>query len=209
MRKGEKMLHYIAVKSTDILKKNDIISYQDEKVYIYGFELLYSFSINILCILLWSTILGCVASVFTFLLFFVPIRIVAGGYHAKTYGSCFFGTNLITGISVLLSKQVWRWNSSEIDCIMWWMFFMAIIYVGRQAPVVPSVAPLEPEIIIRNRKLARVILGLEGVVLILMKILFNNALIYTAIAASCIVAVLINKAKKGENEDGDGVNSYC
>lgn len=58
-------------------------------VYTYGFELLISTIIEVCLLILISVLLGAPFSWLFFLLGFIPERIHAGGYHAKTHLSCY------------------------------------------------------------------------------------------------------------------------
>ena len=71
-------------------------------VYKYGFELLISTALNILCILLLSIIMESILGAVFFCMAFIPLRLTAGGYHAKHHWSCILGFNLIfLGFSVI------------------------------------------------------------------------------------------------------------
>lgn len=83
--------------------KSEIIMMEYEEAYVYGVQLLLSTLINISCIALISTVVGCSYAWIPFLLGFIPIRVTAGGYHAKTPLLCsavFCGTYSI-GIMLL------------------------------------------------------------------------------------------------------------
>ncbi len=71
-------------------------AYREEriKVYKYGFELLISTILNILGIVLLSIILGALEGGILFCIAFIPLRLVAGGYHAKHHWSCILGFNV-------------------------------------------------------------------------------------------------------------------
>lgn len=75
--------------------KKDMYSKEKINVYRYGFELLISTVLNISGILLISIILGVIEGAMLFCLAFIPLRLVAGGYHAKHHWSCIFGFNVI------------------------------------------------------------------------------------------------------------------
>lgn len=78
----------LSAKITAFLIEQHIVSAQDREVYEYGFDLLIADFINFsiilligtLCCKLWKTIL--------YLIIFVGLRSVCGGYHAKTHLKC-------------------------------------------------------------------------------------------------------------------------
>lgn len=191
------MLRYVAKTCTDALIKRKVVPCEKEKIYIYGFELLWSFTICIMCMIILSSAFGYFEDLIIFLLFFIPIRIVAGGYHAKTYGSCFLLTNLIAIGSVFLSRRIWKWNIRNIRIILWCVLIVSVFYIWNNAPVITNGHSLKPELLRRNRKYSWVILGIELIVIALINVISDNCLVYTSIVTSCVVAILIRISKKG------------
>ena len=78
----------LSTKITAFLIEQNIVSTKNKEVYEYGFDLLIADFINFsiilligtLCCKLWKTIL--------YLIIFVGLRSVCGGYHAKTHLKC-------------------------------------------------------------------------------------------------------------------------
>lgn len=65
-----------------------------------------------------------------FLTFFMPIRIFASGYHAKTYFRCFICTNMVYLISCMLS--VFFTHHLHVGIII---FFLSAFYILFNAPM--------------------------------------------------------------------------
>lgn len=191
------MLHSMAVGSTELLRKREIIVSEKEKIYIYGFELLYSLLFSVGMMLAWSLLLGCTDRVFLFLLYFIPIRMAAGGYHAKTYGSCFFWSNVVTLVSVMAAELLWEVGSFWMELALWGVFLWAVVYIARQAPVVSGKVQMKEELVARNKAIAIKMLILEIIGLIVIRIVLNNGLSYVGMIAICIVAFMIRIAKEG------------
>lgn len=189
------MLQNIAVKSAEMLKKRDIIASEKEKIYIYGFELLYSFLFCVGTMLVCGLVLGCVIQVVVFLLYFIPIRIVAGGYHAKTYSSCFFLSNMVTLISVKAVELLWKVRSFSVELVFWGVFIWGVVYIAKQAPVVSRNVLIKKEVLSRNQAIEIKLLILEIIVLIVVRIGFNNGLSYVGMIAICVVAFMIRITK--------------
>lgn len=82
----------------------DVDSNQREIV-IFGIKKFLSVFINLITMLLISILLGKMIWGFFFLVLFIPIKIYAGGYHAKTWLRCFVFSNVLYG-AVLLFKFV-------------------------------------------------------------------------------------------------------
>jgi len=73
----------------------DVYSHDEIDIYKYGFELLFSTIINSACILLIAALMGIVFESVLFAAAFIPLRLSAGGYHAKHHWSCILSTNTI------------------------------------------------------------------------------------------------------------------
>ena len=198
-REGIRMLHGVAVRSTELLRKREIIVSEKEKIYIYGFELLYSLLFSVGTMFVWSLLLGCTAQVSLFLLYFIPIRMAAGGYHAKTYGSCFFWSNVVTLASVMTAKLLWEVGSFRMELALWGLYLWAAVYIARQAPVVSGKAPMKEELTARNKAIAIKMLTLGSISLIVIRIGVNNGLSYAGLIAICLVAFMIRITKEGGN----------
>ena len=67
---------------------NGIVDCSKDKIYAYGLELLLSGAVNVLCVLLLSSVLFRLSSGLFFLLAFIPLRSTAGGYHANSHLGC-------------------------------------------------------------------------------------------------------------------------
>lgn len=68
--------------------KQEIIPTDKKAVYTYGLELLISDIVGISCIILISFLYGQRVMWIPYLIGFVPLRVLGGGYHAKTHLSC-------------------------------------------------------------------------------------------------------------------------
>lgn len=61
-----------------------------EKIYIYGFELLLSSVIGIMVLMMISITRGTAFAWLSYLLGFIPVRITGGGYHASLFCNLLF-----------------------------------------------------------------------------------------------------------------------
>ena len=78
--------------------------YQKRDIYQYALEYFLSTIIGILGIITIATLsIGPIHGIL-YLLFFMPIRSVVGGYHAKTYHGCFFLSMLLFVFGSILYK---------------------------------------------------------------------------------------------------------
>lgn len=183
------MLRLIANKCTDVLVNHGTIQREKKAVYIYGFELFWSTTFCIVSILTLGTVCGYPELAVGFLLYFIPIRVPAGGYHAKSYGQCFLLTNFIAIACVIVSKALWLVLDNEM--VIWLMLAGSWGYIWKYAPIISKKYPLEPERIAKNRRYAHMVLVVEMAVLMLVRICFYSCVFFTAAVTSCAVAVMM------------------
>jgi accessory gene regulator B len=67
-----------------------VIPENDREVYIYSFEILLSTVVNFIAVILVAIVSGTVPETSLYLLGFIPLRQITGGYHAKNHLRCFF-----------------------------------------------------------------------------------------------------------------------
>ena len=188
------MLHTIAEGCTGVLIDHGTIAAEKKNIYIYGFELFWSTTFCIVSILALSIIFGYFDLAVAFLLYFMPVRIPAGGYHAKSYGRCFILTNSVALICVAVSKLLW--SIQNIDPAMWLLLLCALACIWINAPVQSKGHPLRPDRIGKNRRYAHSLIVVELVILLLLRCIYYSCVVYTAIVASWAVAIMILLTKK-------------
>lgn len=189
----------LARKGTKILLSHGIIQETQVRIYEYGFELLFSTIITVFFVILLGILCGELSRTTIFLLFFIPIRIAAGGYHAKTYVGCFILTNLIAMICVRISRLLYNANFSVLFSLL--VFVNVCMYIWLHAPIIPSKYRGRTQRRDINRKHSHNILKTE-VIMVLVLSVVNKAFMYTAIITSCIVALMMEVVKEGEKDGG-------
>jgi accessory gene regulator B len=76
----------------DYLKEKGLASEKEAPVVLYGMKLLFMTLVELISVILLAVWYENLLEVFCFLLGFCPLRLYAGGYHAKTPIRCFFMT---------------------------------------------------------------------------------------------------------------------
>lgn len=133
------MLLRISKRIVSEWSKSEIIMMEYEEAYIYGVQLLLSTLINISFIALISTVVGCSYAWIPFLVGFIPIRVTAGGYHAKTPLLCstvFCGTY---SIGIVLLEAV---NDTALIPVCLFNSITAIVIVYLYSPLPAHNKPL-------------------------------------------------------------------
>lgn len=75
---------------TDELEENQTIKHEERELYEYGFRQGFTALLNIFTTLAIGLLFGCLLQNIAFLVFYIPLRSFAGGYHAKTPLRCYF-----------------------------------------------------------------------------------------------------------------------
>lgn len=194
------MLRLFADKCAGLLIKKGVIQDNHRSIYVYGFELFLSTMLCVTSILSIGALSGHLSSVIIFLLFFMPIRMAAGGYHAKSYEACFILTNSIAILCVLISKAIWYLNVSWISYLLWILLFFSFVYIWRVAPANMGKYSTNTNRIKKNREYVHIIIGIELFLIIVMQFFVKSHVPYISIIATCVVALIIYVAKREEVE---------
>lgn len=87
-----------------LLINKQIIDKERQEIYLYGAMLFLSTTAGILSIFVLSIVFFDLFTFLVFFIFFVPLRLYAGGYHCNNYYSCFIVSNIIFLLIALLAK---------------------------------------------------------------------------------------------------------
>lgn len=132
---------------------------EQKELYQYSYEVLISYIINILIIILLAAIMHSIVSVLVFSACYILLRTYCGGYHAKTNRGCTMVTVVLTLILCFTQKVVNK-NLLSLSLIC---FVVSGILVFSLAPVADKNKPLDEIEIKRYRKRSRFIWGIETV----------------------------------------------
>lgn len=144
-----------------------LLVHEDAPTYIWAFD---AIAFNLLT---WATLLilglayRCILGCILFLCLYVPLRIFAGGFHAKTQSCCYL-ISVITFFSLVLcsnyNDMLFRAFQVPILCVS-----VLVIYVF--APVSTNNKPLCCGEIIHHRRIARRILIVEIILVLLVTLI--------------------------------------
>ncbi len=81
------------------------VNINDKEIIIYGVEQMWLISINVLTFFLISVALHNILLGICFLMGFIPLRMLAGGYHASTKFRCYIVSNVIFCFSLILISK--------------------------------------------------------------------------------------------------------
>lgn len=118
------MFHNLAVDVAFLLIKNKIVDIEQRDIYIYGLEVILLNGSLLLVFLIISLLCGEMINFWAYLLFFLPLRIFSGGYHAESGERCFILSTILYGVSIIATKflpllfQSWFFNLIGVSAVI-------------------------------------------------------------------------------------------
>jgi len=97
------MIAKLAKSTAHFFVEKEIVSSEDEEVYVYGMELLFSTLFNIILAVIIGAVTSSMLETAIFLAAFISVRQCIGGYHAETHWGCMsiFGVVLIAFATIV------------------------------------------------------------------------------------------------------------
>ena len=145
------MIHSAAVALAKQWAKNGVIQEADAEAYQYGLELMLSTLINVAVMIGLSIVFGHTWLFIPYLVAFIPLRLSAGGYHAKHHFSCIL-FNATVYLASLVAVTTLLTPTAILACIMESCVSLALIFF--LAPVPAKNKPLSAAERKRNRYIA-------------------------------------------------------
>lgn len=129
------MIHKIAGKITDYYIKKQTLAEDDREMYVYCFELLVATVFNVTVMAIIGIATKLYLETLLFLVGFMTMRGITGGYHADTHLKCFLTIIFIYSVYVTALKLV----PSEI------LFYISIAFTVFFAIIIPILSPVDTE----------------------------------------------------------------
>lgn len=189
------MLDKMSSMCTCVLLKRNIINESKTSIFIYGFEFFFSTVLSLISMLLISIAFQMTKEGIIFILFFMPIRMSAGGYHASSFGRCFILTNTIFILYLLLCKLIVPVLNIYL-CII--ITAVTLIYICINAPIVNINHPITLKRQHINHIRTRQIAAAELIIILLLYIINAESLIRAAMISTIYVAIMMTIAEGGE-----------
>lgn len=169
--------------------RNNIITEQEQELYEYSYETMFARIIGVFTLVAIGFLFNCAFGVIAFCFTFTPIRIYAGGFHARGYAGCY----LASVVAFLLIVCVY--NVLDVAWVA------PLVVVGSMAsaiiiffmsPVADPNKPLDEKESIQYREKARVIIAVEVLAIVIMvNITIFNQIIFFMGAAMTMEAILL------------------
>ncbi|MDR2590571.1 MAG: accessory gene regulator B family protein [Oscillospiraceae bacterium] len=190
------MITKLSKNISELFINKEVIHAEDREVYEYSFELLISSIISLIIITVGAIITGTILYTVFYLLGFIPLRLVAGGYHAKNHLRCIF-ILIITYITFVLISHFIPNNYMVIvilSCIT-----ASVVLVFIIAPSEDANKPLTITEIMKFKKKSRyIIIVMVAIIGLLIIIISNNKIAFSMTMGVLTVSVslLANRIKQ-------------
>jgi accessory gene regulator B len=159
------MYRKAAEKLAEVAIDKQIISSDDKAMYIYAYEAMFARILGWGTLLLLGIIFQCISGTIAFFIVFFPLRIFAGGYHARNYEKCYM-TSTVTFAFLTFGS---RFIVSDINPLILIIIVVACLTtILVLAPVGDENKPLDQFEQIKYGIIAKVIATVEAIVIILM-----------------------------------------
>ena len=150
-------------------------------VILYGLEIAISTLVNMVLVVTLALLLKIPMETLIFCMFFMPLRLFAGGAHAKSHGAC-IGLFLLCELgSIYISKQV-----SDVLVQYLLTSILAVISFGFCIAYAAKNKKTTPEVKRKHRRISLVIITGDLILITLGMLLGNNLLQYSLIAGQAV-----------------------
>lgn len=179
-------MHELENRLIEAIIEYGIIEEKDREIYTIAITSLLFSLLTWGTLILLSVIFGKTFDCVIFLLYYIPLRIYAGGFHQKTRGRCYI-QSLIIFLILLIGSKTWI----EKFLIDYWIVFLAIsgVIIWYVAPLETINKPLNLAERYHHKELARFIFFIEIIVLIILKFNVDDYNIYFSVMSIVFVTI--------------------
>ena len=132
------MIAKLAKSTAYFFVEKQVVKKEDEEVYAYGMELLYSSILNIALAVIIAIITNTVYPTAAFLTTFIVTRQYIGGYHAKTHLGCMSISTVVLCCFAVLSRNI------PAECEVWISMLSVILSIFLIIKFAPVEHPNKP-----------------------------------------------------------------
>ncbi|MFZ2540067.1 MAG: accessory gene regulator B family protein [Oscillospiraceae bacterium] len=190
------MLTSIAQKISYFFIDHKIITDENREIYNYCFELLLSFIINSIILIVLSIITGKFVEMIFFVIGFMPLRLSCGGYHAKNHFRCCLLLTLFFSLFILLLIKLNENYYFIYNCII---AVISIFTVFSLAPFEDANKPLTSKELKRMKRKSRTLIIIYSAVIIILSILLKNSIFVMSVSLGIMtitISLIMAKLRK-------------
>lgn len=190
------MIKKCSAKIVDWLMGCNAISESDKELYEYAIYSIVITASPVLLAIAVGIMLGAITHSLLIIFPFVVIRKFCGGYHAKTYGICFFASSLLLVLCIILSFHI------EYSGITMCTTAGAVVSLGYFSPIDNENRILSKEERSRCKKKTIILISIFFCISMLLYLLrFNDAAVSISIgiilSAGLQIPAILEQHKKG------------
>lgn len=155
------MFETLSKKTVNFLINHDLLDQENKEIYVYSVEFIFLNTTELLTTLLISILFNELLHFIALIIFFIPLRIMSGGFHFKRSEVCFVFTTAFYIFSLFVNHYLFIGFNSVIS---WIVLILSILCIFIFAPIMNINHPLSEHQIKRNKKIMIVILMIDCVV---------------------------------------------
>jgi len=164
-----------------------IIPSEDREVYEYSFEILISTLLGFIAIITISIITNTPVYTFLYLIGFIPLRLIAGGYHAKNHFRCFIILMTVYIVFIVLVKTI---PPGSILIVNLLCVLTSVILVFKFSPSEDENKPISNEDRCKFKKKSRfAVIGYAILICMLMIIISDTKVSFSIVLGNMTVAL--------------------
>lgn len=166
---------------TSLFIRSSVIREEDKALYQYGVEQICNIILNILTTVIIGALYGMIPEILIFMFAYIPLRIYAGGFHAKTPFRCYLCSVAITVIILSVMKFI---EIPYFICII--VAITSSIVILKEAPIEDKNKPLDSveKVVFRKRALC---IWLAEIILLLLFSILKLVLFVVPISLSMLL----------------------
>jgi len=181
------MIAYLSEKLSLFFVAKGIIPDEDNEVFKYIFEMFISTFVGLFTVALISFLTGMHFYALLFMLGFIPLRLIAGGYHAKNHFRC-FSVFLFTFSTVLLLVKYTPLEYLYLITSLCMISSLLLVFLF--APSADNNKPINDIEKVKFKKKSRlVIIGYLFLVLLLILLISDTKLVFSLVLGNFTVAI--------------------
>lgn len=143
------MFDRISTFLTDTLIEGGTLKSEERSLYIYCFGTMLETAANLLSAIIIGALLGEFPAALIFMLVFIPLRSMAGGFHCNSAGGCYL---MSTAVFLTVILTYGRLSFSAVQCVL--ICAAEAAAVGFLAPAASPNKPMSDTQKVRNRRIS-------------------------------------------------------
>lgn len=169
---------------------------EKKDIYQYAIELTLSTGLGMTAILILASVTIGFRYGLIFLLFFIPLRCICGGYHASTYRKCFFISCVIFICSMIGYRILLQYKPNP--ALLMGTIAIISVLIMIKAPILNANQPLTTAQIHRNKISAIAVLIIDFLIILILFYVQYSLAVMAGIAIAAVSILML--PKKGEEK---------